>query len=136
MITIVLSLILTFIMSKTMRPLFSKQQSLLGDLNTQTEAMVSGIKTVTAYNYQDSAIDKFNKASDHYCNVGLKAQIIGGSMGPIMNFIGNVGYFLVCLFGALFAVKGIGKTLYGEVIDISIIALFLTTSKQFTRPIN
>ena len=136
MITIVLSLILTFIMSKTMRPLFSKQQSLLGDLNTQTEEMVSGIKTVTAYNYQDSAIDKFNKASAHYCNVGLKAQIIGGSMGPIMNFIGNVGYFLVCLFGALFAVKGIGKTLYGEVIDISIIALFLTTSKQFTRPIN
>lgn len=136
MISLVLTLIVTGLMSKIMRPLFKKQQELLGNLNTQTEEMVTGIKTVSAYNHQDIAMDEFNHFSDNYCKVGLKAQIISGSMGPMMNFIGNFGYFLVCLFGALFAIKGIGKTLLGDPIDISIIALFLTTSKQFTRPIN
>ncbi len=136
MISLVLTLVVTGIMSKIMRPLFTKQQAILGNLNTQTEEMVTGIKTVSAYNHQEIAMDEFNKYSDSYCKVGLKAQIISGSMGPMMNFIGNFGYFLVCLFGALFAIKGIGKTLLGNPIDISIIALFLTTSKQFTRPIN
>lgn len=136
MISLVLTLIVTALMSKIMRPLFTKQQELLGNLNTQTEEMVTGIKTVSAYNHQDIAMNEFNHFSDGYCKVGLKAQIISGSMGPMMNFIGNFGYFLVCLFGAMFAIKGIGKTLLGNPIDISIIALFLTTSKQFTRPIN
>ena len=136
MASLVLTLIVTGIMSKIMRPLFKKQQEILGNLNTQTEEMVTGIKTVAAYNHQEIAMDEFNHFSDGYCKVGLKAQIISGSMGPMMNFIGNFGYFLVCLFGALFAIKGIGRTLLGDVIDVSIIALFLTTSKQFTRPIN
>lgn len=136
MASLVLTLTLTAIMSKIMRPLFKKQQEILGNLNTQTEEMVTGIKTVTAYNHQDIAMRDFNHYSDTYCKVGLKAQIISGSMGPMMNFIGNFSYFLVCLFGALFAIKGIGRTLLGNPIDISVIALFLTTTKQFTRPIN
>lgn len=134
--SLVLTLIVTGVMSKMMKPLFKKQQELLGNLNTQTEEMVSGIKTVTAYNHQAIAMKDFNQYSDTYCKVGLKAQIISGSMGPVMNFIGNFGYFLVCFCGALFAVKGIGKTLFGAPLDVSIIVLFLTTSKQFTRPIN
>lgn len=134
--SLVLTLIVTGAMSKMMKPLFKKQQELLGNLNTQTEEMVSGIKTVTAYNHQSIAMQDFNQYSDTYCKVGLKAQIISGSMGPMMNFIGNFGYFLVCFCGALFAVKGIGKTLWGAPLDVSIIVLFLTTSKQFTRPIN
>ena len=134
--SLVLTLIVTGAMSKMMKPLFKKQQELLGNLNTQTEEMVSGIKTVTAYNHQSIAMQDFNQYSDNYCKVGLKAQIISGSMGPMMNFIGNFGYFLVCFCGALFAVKGIGKTLWGAPLDVSIIVLFLTTSKQFTRPIN
>ena len=134
--SLVLTLIVTGAMSKMMKPLFKKQQELLGNLNTQTEEMVSGIKTVTAYNHQSIAMQDFNQYSDNYCKVGLKAQIISGSMGPMMNFIGNFGYFRVCVCGALFAVKGIGKTLWGAPLDVSIIVLFLTTSKQFTRPIN
>lgn len=136
MISLVLTLIVTALMSKLMRPLFQKQQALLGNLNTQTEEMVTGIKTVAAYNHQEIAKDEFNHLSDNYCKVGLKAQIISGSMGPVMNFIGNLGYFLVCFFGAIFAIKGIGTTLKGEVIGAGIIAMFLKTSKQFTRPIN
>lgn len=136
LITIFLTLLLTGIMSKFMRPLFVKQQSLLGDLNTQTEEMVSGCKTVMAYNHQEAAEQEFNHYSDHLCKVSVKAQILSGSFGPMMNFIGNVGYFLVCFFGAFFILKGWGNTLLGAPLTISIVIMFTNTIKQFNRPIN
>ena len=43
-----------------MRPLFIKQQRILGLLNSQTEEMVTGCKTVIAYNHQDEEIKEFN----------------------------------------------------------------------------
>ena len=135
MVVLVLTLIVTGFMSKHMGPLFAKQQGILGNLNSQTEEMVSGYKTVIAYNYQDEANKKFSQASKEYTKVGMRAQFIGGSMGPVMNFIGNVGYFLVCLMGAIFIYYGMGKTLLGAALDASIVIMFLSTTKQFTRPI-
>jgi len=52
-----------------------------------------------------------------------------------MNFVSNVGYFLVCLCGAIFIINGLGGTLLGEPLTIAIVVMFLTTTKQFTRPI-
>ena len=135
MVVLVLTLIVTGFMSKHMGPLFAKQQGILGNLNSQTEEMVSSYKTVIAYNYQEKANEKFRQASKEYTKVGMRAQFIGGSMGPVMNFIGNVGYFLVCLMGAIFIYYGMGKTLLGAALDASIVIMFLSTTKQFTRPI-
>lgn len=134
--TLALSMIFTFLMSKFMRPLFVKQQTILGLLNTQTEEMVSGCKTVIAYNHQETATNEFNHYSDKLAKTSIKAQIWGGSMGPIMNFIGNFGHFLVCYFGALFVLNGIGTSLNGSPLNIAIVIMFVNTTKQFTRPIN
>ena len=136
MITLILSITFTAIMSKFMRPLFIKQSKILGMLNAQTEEMVTGCKTVIAYNHQSIAEEEFNDYSEELCNTAINAQIWGGSMGPIMNFVGNVGYFLICIFGAVFVTKGIGNGLFGEALSVSVVISFLTLNKQFTRPIN
>ncbi|MCI5744712.1 MAG: ABC transporter ATP-binding protein/permease [Erysipelotrichaceae bacterium] len=136
LLTLLLSIILTFLMSKFARPLVTKQQSYLGILNSQTEEMVSGCKTVIAYNHQKQAVEEFNEYSNMLCHTGIKAQILSGSMGPLMNFIGNVGHFLVCYFGALFVINQIGGPLFGGLLTIDIVVMFVTLSKQFTRPIN
>ena len=136
LITLLLSAIVTTIMSKFMRPLFTKQQVILGQLNSQTEEMVSGCKTVIAYNHQKEAEKEFNDYSDRLTHTSLKAQIIGGSMGPIMNFIGNFGYFVVCFVGAIFVYNNIGNGIAGTPLTASVVVMFLTTTKQFTRPIN
>ena len=136
MITLVLSISFTALMSKFMRPLFVKQSRILGMLNAQTEEMVTGCKTVIAYNHQSIAEEEFNDYSNELCHTAIKAQIWGGSMGPIMNFVGNFGYFLICIFGALFVTKGIGNGLFGEALSVSVVISFLTLNKQFTRPIN
>ena len=135
-IVLFLTIALSLFMSKFARPLFKRQQAVLGRLNTVTEETVSGYKTVMAYNHQDENIESFNSASDDFTRTGVKSQILGGSMGPMMNFIGNVGYFLVCLLGAYCVIKGIGKSLVGEPLTVATVIMFLTTTKQFTRPIN
>lgn len=136
LITLVLSITFTAIMSKFMRPLFIKQSKILGMLNAQTEEMVTGCKTVIAYNHQNIAEKEFNEYSNELCHTAINAQIWGGSMGPIMNFVGNVGYFLICIFGAVFVTKGIGNGLFGQALSVSVVISFLTLNKQFTRPIN
>ena len=134
LVTLVLSTIFTFIMSKFMRPLFIKQSKILGLLNSQTEEMVTGCKTVIAYNHQDEAEEEFNDYSDELCKTAINAQIWGGSMGPIMNFVGNVGYFLICIFGAIFLIQGIGNWLIGTPLSVSAVIVFLNLNKQFSRP--
>lgn len=137
MSVLVFTLIFTSLMSKYVRPLFSKQQRTLGAMNAHTEEMITGYRTVIAYNYQENAILEFNQKSNQFAKQGMVAQICAGSMGPCMNFISNLGYFLVCLFGALFIAKGIGGPIYDlNGLDVATVIMFLTLTKQFTRPIN
>lgn len=134
---LIITLVFTTLMNKYVRPLFSKQQKTLGELNAHTEQMVTGYKTIVAYNHQDEAILEFNEKSDLFAKQGMLAQICAGSMGPCMNFISNLSYFIVCICGALFIALNIGGPIYDfNGLDVATVIMFLTLTKQFTRPIN
>jgi ATP-binding cassette subfamily B protein len=99
--------------------------------------MVTGYRTIVAYNHQEEAIIEFNKKSDLFAKQGMIAQICAGSMGPCMNFISNLSYFIVCICGALFIALKIGGPIYDfNGLDVATVIMFLTLTKQFTRPIN
>ena len=128
MITIALTLIVTTFLSKFMRKYYPLQQRTLGELNGQIEEAVSGYKTVKAFTHEKTVCENFNQTSDRLCDVAIKAQTLGGIMGPCMNFVGNIGFLLIAVFGGWFAVQNI--------ITVGTIQAFITYSKQFTRPIN
>lgn len=128
MVTIVLTLLVSKNLSKLMRKYFPLQQAKLGQLNGQIEESVSGYKTVKAFTREKAVCEEFNKTSDQLKSIGIKAQILGGSMGPCMNCISNIGFLLIAAVGGWFAIEGI--------ISIGTIQAFITYSKQFTRPIN
>ncbi len=132
MVTIVLTLVVTKFMSKFMRKYFPMQQAKLGQLNGQIEEAVSGCKTVKAFTHEGKICEDFNRTSDDLKNVGVKAQILGGSMGPCMNTIGNIGFLLIAVVGAILS-SDQNSMFY---ISIGTIQAFITYSKQFTRPIN
>ena len=127
-LTVVLSVVVTRVMSNTMRKYYLKRQQLLGRLNGIVEEKVSACKTVTAYNLQKSVIAEFNEASDELTRTGIIADIIGNAMGPIMNTLNNLSFVIVAAFGAWFALKGM--------ISVGVISAFIIYSKQFSRPIN
>lgn len=126
--TIVLTLLCSYFMSKFMRRYFTKQQTLLGELNGHVEEMVTGYKTVVAFNKQEDSNIEFQRIGRNLRCCGIKAQILGGSMGPLMNVISNFGFLLIVFFGGRLALQG--------AISVGTIQAFILYSKQFTRPIN
>ncbi len=123
-----LTLLVTKVLTKYMRKFFIRQQVLLGSLNAHAEETITGNKTISAYMLEEKEKDKFNDISDELKKYSIKAQILGGSMGPIMNFISNFGYLLIAAVGGGLAWNGI--------ITIGTIQVFLIYTKQFARPIN
>ncbi len=133
MLSVVLTLVLSKLLTSKMRKYFTAQSSILGELNGHSEEMITGYKTVVAYNKEEKVLKEFDRISDEYTKTSILAQIWGGSMGPIMNFISNLGYVLITFVGGYIAIK---EPSFLPVVSISTIALFLNCSKQFTRPIN
>ena len=126
--TVILTVLATKGLSSAMRKFYRKRQVLLGSLNSEVEEMVTGYKTVVAYNRQSAACEEFNKTSDELTKVGIMAEILGGSMGPLMNVINNIGFVIIAAFGGYFAIKG--------VMSIGTISAFIVYAKQFGRPID
>ena len=128
LVTIPLTVLVTTKLTKYVRRYFMRQQQLLGAINSQVEESVTGYKTVVAFGHENEIKDEFNRTGDELRTAGIKAEIFGGVMGPLMNIIGNVGFLLIVICGALFTMKGL--------IGITTIYVFIQYSKQFTRPIN
>lgn len=137
-VSVFLTVFFTTFMTKYMKKYFLKQQTLLGSLNGHVEEMVIGYKTVTAYSKEKKVEKEFNDISDELKNVGTKAQILGGLMGPCMNIIGNVGFLLICGFGGYLAATNsyFGSWGAGSLVTIGIIQMFIQYSRRLSRPIN
>lgn len=127
-VTVILTVIATKFLSKAMKKFFTKRQMLLGNLNGTVEEMVTGYKSVVAYNRQENVIKDFNSVSDELTRVGIIAEILGGSMGPVMNVINNISFVIIAAFGGYFAIN--------HIISIGVISAFIVYAKQFGRPID
>lgn len=139
MSSIILTIIVVKYLSRAMRKYFKKQQDLLGELNGHSEETITGYKTVVAYSHEKESLEKFNKISTELKNVGIKSQIYGGVMGPLMNIINNIGFLIVCGVGGYLAATSStlgGWGQIGYVISIPILSKFILYSKKFSRPIN
>lgn len=127
-VTVILTIVATKLLSKAMRFFFKKRQVILGQLNGNVEEMVTGYRTVVAYNRQNAVINDFDNVSDELTRVGIIAEILGGSMGPVMNVVNNVGFVIIAAFGGYFAINNI--------ISIGVISAFIVYARQFGRPID
>ena len=127
-VSILLTVVVTKFLSGHMRRFYRRRQALLGTVNGISEEMITGYKTIVAYNHQDEAIEEFNATSDELTRVGIVADTLAGSMGPVMNVINNIGFVIIAAFGGYFALNGM--------ISVGVISAFIVYAKQFGRPIN
>ena len=127
-VTVILTIVATKLLSKAMRIFFKKRRVILGQLNGNVEEMVTGYRTVVAYNRQNAVVNDFDNVSDELTRVGIIAEILGGSMGPVMNVVNNVGFVIIAAFGGYFAIN--------NVISIGVISAFIVYARQFGRPID
>ena len=127
-VTVLLTVLATKLLSAKVRKFSRRRQRLLGELNGTVEEMVSGYRTVVAYNHQALTTEEFCATSDDLTRAGIRTDIFSGVMGPVMNCIGNIGFVIIAVFGGWFAVRGI--------ISVGVISAFIVYAKQFSCPIN
>ena len=126
--TVLLTVLATKFLSGRVRRFSRRRQMLLGHLNGTVEEMISGYRTVVAYNHQNITTDDFCNTADSLTKAGIRTDIFSGVMGPVMNCIGNIGFVIIAAFGGYFSVKGL--------ISVGVISAFIVYAKQFSRPIN
>ncbi|MCS7459578.1 ABC transporter ATP-binding protein/permease [Paenibacillus doosanensis] len=128
LITIPLVMLVTGKISGYTRKHFSGQQKHLGEINGFIEETVSGQKVVKSFRREAKTIEQFNDINTKLRDVGTKAQIFSGMMGPVMNVLNNISFALIAAVG--------GWMVLNDMSTIGIIVSFLNYSKQFGRPIN
>lgn len=116
----------TVIMAKS-QPLFKKQQANLADVSGYVEEVYSGHNVVSSYNAIQQSKKQFENLNDQLFASMWESQFFSGIMMPLMQFIGNFGYVMVCIVGATMAINGD--------ITMGTIVAFMTYVRIFTQPI-
>lgn len=118
--------ITSFIMLKSQK-YFSEQQKGLGDINGHIEEAYSGHNIISVSNAKKEAKAEFDKCNNSLYTSAWKSQFLSGLMMPIMSFIGNFGYVVVCVVGAMLTISGR--------IDFGVIVAFMLYVRLFTNPL-
>ena len=113
--------------SQKVRPLFRRRSAKLGELNGYAEEMLSGQKTIKAYNREEIIIKRFDNRNDEAVTTFYEAEYQGSVIGPGVNFISNLSMALVSMFGTILLIFG-GITIDG-------ISKFIQYSRRFSGPV-
>lgn len=107
---------------------FTAQQASLGAVNGYIEETISGQKVVKVFCHEDVAEEEFEILNEDLRNNMIHAQFFGGVMMPIMGNLSQLNYTLTaCVGGLLCVLRGF---------DVGGLTVFLSFSRQFSRPIN
>ncbi|WP_050182700.1 ABC transporter ATP-binding protein [Domibacillus robiginosus] len=107
---------------------FSSRQKDLGELNGFIEESISGGEVVTLFGREKEMFAEFDVINERLRHSAMRADMFSGYLGPVNNFLSNIGLGLVVVIGAVLVLK--------DITTVGIIASFVTYSRQFSRPIN
>ncbi|MCP1103182.1 ATP-binding cassette subfamily B multidrug efflux pump [Aequitasia blattaphilus] len=74
------------------------------------------------------AKQEFNEMNKALYNSAWKSQFMSGLMMPLMGFVGNLGYVVVCVVGAVLVMNGS--------ISFGVIVAFMVYIRLFTQPLS
>jgi len=115
-----------FIASRSQK-YFTGQASELGHLNSHTEEMYGGHAVIKAFNYEDKSLEIFEQTNQKLYDYGWKAQFVTSVIFPILNFMSNITYVLICVIGGYMTAMGS--------ITLGSVQAFISYSRQFNHPI-
>jgi ATP-binding cassette subfamily B multidrug efflux pump len=113
---------------KKTRPLFSERSRKLGQMNGYVEEILSGQKTIQAYNKQEFFSEGFEAINEDSIHAYYRADYQAAMNGPSVTLISNLSLALVSMFGALFFLRG--------VFSLGNLSAFVLYSRRFSGPIN
>ena len=118
--------LMIIIMSRSQK-YFEAQQNYLGAMNGHITETYNNHSIVKSYNGDKRAKREFDQINNDLQHSGFMAMFMAGTMMPLMGFIGNFGYVMVCIVGAMMVLDG--------EITIGVIVAFMIYIRLFTNPL-
>lgn len=126
--SVFIGFLLVIVIMGSSQPLFKRQQNNLAAVNGYVEEIYSGHNVVTSYNASEETSESFKKLNTNLYKSMWQSQFLSGIMMPLMIFIGNFGYVMVCVVGAV-------KVINGDITMGDVVA-FMTYVRIFSQPLS
>ncbi len=126
--SVLIGFVLVMVIMGSSQPLFKRQQNNLAAINGYVEEIYSGHNVVTSYNAADETSETFKKLNTNLYKSMWQSQFLSGIMMPLMIFVGNFGYVMVCVVGAV-------KVINGDITMGDVVA-FMTYVRIFSQPLS
>jgi len=127
LITIPLSLVVTFLVARRSQVHFKTQWARTGSLNGHVEEMHTGHTLVQIYGRRDAAIAEFEEQNEQLYEASFRAQFLSGVIQPAISFLANLNYVAIAVIGGYRVASG--------VLSLGDVQAFIQYSRQFTMPI-
>jgi ATP-binding cassette subfamily B protein len=109
-------------------PAFAELQEKTGALNGAAEELITGDRTVKAYDVAPMATAKLAQLSEDAREAGTKANFVALTALPLSALLSNLDVALVALAGGWLSIRG--------TIDVGTVASFFIFARMFARPLN
>ncbi|MGL5513106.1 MAG: ABC transporter ATP-binding protein, partial [Sporomusa sp.] len=104
--TIIASVVIAAIISIRTRRYYAANQEALGDLNANIEEAFTGNTLIKAFNLQDEMTKTNDELNVRLRKTSTKAQFITYAVNPLVRLLGQIGYVIIAVRGALSVISG------------------------------
>ncbi|MCQ2382087.1 MAG: ABC transporter ATP-binding protein/permease [Clostridia bacterium] len=126
--TSLIGMILMVVILKKSQKYFIRRQKELGEINGHIEEIYTAHNIVKAYNAQRSVTKEFDDLNQKLYKSNKMSEFLGGLMPHFIGFIGQLGYLVVAVVGAILCTKG--------TINVGTIFAFMIYIRLFTNPLS
>ncbi|MBQ3086950.1 MAG: ABC transporter ATP-binding protein [Clostridia bacterium] len=134
---------------------FRRYWDTLGSMNGHIEEMYAGHNIVRIFGHEQRSVEEFRQINSNLCRNAFMANMTSGLLAPILTFVKNLNYVLLCIVGGayyianhLFTTGGAVQSKYpfmatfistimksSNNMGLGDIQAFLTQSSNFSSPI-
>ena len=127
LVSVPLAMLISSRVMKRSQGQFVAQWRRTGALNAHIEETFSGHDLVTVFGRQKDVEKTFEEQNSGLYDASFKAQFVSGLIMPLMMFVGNLNFVVVCVVGSLRVASGN--------LTIGDLQAFIQYSRQFTQPL-
>ncbi len=125
------SLFVAGFIAKRTYSLFQAQSKVRAEMTSLVEELVGNQRVVTAFSYEDTAMERFGDVNHRLQKVGIKAIFFSSLTNPCTRFVNGLVYTGVGIFGGFVAL-----TAGPAVLTVGQLSCFLSYANQYTKPFN
>ena len=131
-----LSMLMARFVSKFTSKHYRKQSELQARISSISLETLNNIDVVQSLNYEEKALDNFNKENDVLKKEGVVASFSASWVNPSTRLVNNIIYVLIGVTGIIMLAYNTDLAALFAVMSIGRLSSFLSYTNQYTKPFN